>query len=750
MPKKQKKKATFKKRKKQSTDFVHFGCWNQGLCDMVEKNNPLSNVMFTLNEYVKHIDIDFITVAGDNYYPNKIKIGKDKKIKRIYDKNLKSGFDCLPNGKEIYMLLGNHDLETNLEKNPNIFIEDTDTLEENCYILSKELEYSDSHKPPIKFVFNQSKLIDKTLILMIDTSLYSKTPEEYLQCYNNLLSKNLKSIGDIIKIQSMFVLNSIKKNMGRFRNLVLIGHHPITGNKVKNGLKLIKPFKGFIDLFVDIYNILGDTVNYNYLCADLHLHQEGYVRINDMVINQYIVGTGGTKLDDNSKVFQERTITTVGGHKIVYDMTLSDKVYGFLHCSARDGKFNCAFVNTLQKGGRKNKVGGMTDEVRQYWEEISRQNPDLIRGILALDEKKPSDLVEIVRTPENYNSWAQLKELDTGNTYPPYEQAKAEAEAQLQPQPGTFLGDRIAAVKQTYANFKQSPPAPNLTMALPFFGIRFYESRDKGIYDRDVLSNIQTVSRENIQINQCVPAQIDALSKIVKGEQYMNADEFNTVDCPLLGSQYYTSGPTPMQITEMMNGHLIEIGENCIGPPQTKFFRWDAQKSMYYSNNFPLILSMNLRDTFAKPLFEKYGNDTTNIDKLEYVFIPILYDIGQGQNSKQAHAMNIIIDLSYLKQQKNMDFWNVSIDTLPQDQYNNFIIECSRYITIFDTTHWKSSISSWYEREIQTQLNSIGPDVYMVLEYYPLISPGGIEGCIAHNLNIAGGSKKRTKKKKYK
>ena len=32
------------------------------------------------------------------------------------------------------MLLGNHDLETNLEKDPNIFIEDTGILEENCYI----------------------------------------------------------------------------------------------------------------------------------------------------------------------------------------------------------------------------------------------------------------------------------------------------------------------------------------------------------------------------------------------------------------------------------------------------------------------------------------------------------------------------------------------------------------------------------------------------------------------------------------
>ena len=95
MLRKQKKKTTFKKRKKQSTDFIHFGCWNQGLCDMVEKGNPLSNVMFTLNEYINHINIDFITVAGDNYYPNKIKNSNGNKIKRIYDTNLKSGFDCL-------------------------------------------------------------------------------------------------------------------------------------------------------------------------------------------------------------------------------------------------------------------------------------------------------------------------------------------------------------------------------------------------------------------------------------------------------------------------------------------------------------------------------------------------------------------------------------------------------------------------------------------------------------------------------
>tara|TARA_B110001469_G_scaffold42808_1_gene42272 strand:- start:1454 stop:3646 length:2193 start_codon:yes stop_codon:yes gene_type:complete len=728
MLRKQKKKTTFKKRKKQSTDFIHFGCWNQGLCDMVEKGNPLSNVMFTLNEYINHINIDFITVAGDNYYPNKIKNSNGNKIKRIYDTNLKSGFDCLPNGKEIYMLLGNHDLETNLEKDPNIFIEDSDILEENCYILSKELEYSDSHKPPIKFVFNQSKLIDKTLILMIDTSLYSKNPEEYLQCYNNLLSKNLKSIEDIINIQSMFVLNSIKNNMGRFRNLVLIGHHPITGNKVKNGLKLIKPFKGFIDLFVDIYNMLGDTIHYNYLCADLHLHQEGYVKINDMVINQYIVGTGGTKLDDNSKVFQDRTITTVGGHTIVYDMVMSDKVYGFLHCSAQDGDFHCAFVNTLQKGGMK---GGVYTEKELI--AIKKENPILIQRILALSEPEYNGL-----TAEDQETYRQIKSLDSQGYF------------YNEPRRGAFnLKSKVAASNELQGIGNEAS-TQNIAVALPFFGIRYYESQDKGMYERDLLSKIQQVAREHGTTNQCVPAQADALTKIARGEQYENQD----VSCPLLGSEYWTA-PTP-EAGSVLNSQLKEIGENCLGNPSSGFFRWN-QAIEKFNPNFPLVLLMNIRDTFLKPLLDKYGREASKQGSMEYVFIPIVYDVGSKNERETSHempgyghAMNIIIDLSYLKQKQKTepDFWNVSIHTLPKNLYDDFIIECSRYITIFDKNHMKSTIPSWYNREIMLALTRY-ENFYMIMSYYPLISSGGVNGCTAHTLNIAGGSKnkKRTKKR---
>lgn len=350
------KKYTKKKIKPIVKNFLHFGCWNQGLCDMVNNNNPLSNVMYTIDNYIDNIDIDFLCIAGDNYYPKKNKINKEEKIKRIYDKDLKSGFDCLPHDKEIYMLLGNHDLETNTKSKNNIFLEDTDIPESGCYILNKELEYSDNHDPPIHFVFNHSKLIDKTLIIMIDSSLYMKDAEELMECYNLLLSRNLRSIEDIIKIQSIFVLNTIKKNIGKFTNLVLIGHHPITGNKIKKGIKLIKPFLEFINLFLEIYNILGDEINYNYLCADLHLYQEGIVKIDNMIINQYIVGTGGTKLDDNSKVFPEFSEIEVKNHNIKYQMFNSIKKHGFLHCQIYGEHFDCAFVEAINRnidGGNK-------------------------------------------------------------------------------------------------------------------------------------------------------------------------------------------------------------------------------------------------------------------------------------------------------------------------------------------------------------------------------------------------------------
>ena len=70
--------------------FIHFGCWNNGQCSS-DGTNGLSLTMQKLNSYVKENSVDFITVAGDNYYPPKGSAGK-----KFIIEDFTSGFSCLP------------------------------------------------------------------------------------------------------------------------------------------------------------------------------------------------------------------------------------------------------------------------------------------------------------------------------------------------------------------------------------------------------------------------------------------------------------------------------------------------------------------------------------------------------------------------------------------------------------------------------------------------------------------------------
>ena len=80
--------------------FIHFGCWNKGECTRDAIANDLSRVMSKLNTYIGTNPIDFIVVAGDNYYPTT----DDKTI--INQGYLESGFACLPSNVPKYILYG--------------------------------------------------------------------------------------------------------------------------------------------------------------------------------------------------------------------------------------------------------------------------------------------------------------------------------------------------------------------------------------------------------------------------------------------------------------------------------------------------------------------------------------------------------------------------------------------------------------------------------------------------------------------
>ena len=57
--------------------FVHFGCWNNL---NVDNGSGLNQVMVKLNAYVQEEQgqqpVEFVIVAGDNYYPDKNTIGE--------------------------------------------------------------------------------------------------------------------------------------------------------------------------------------------------------------------------------------------------------------------------------------------------------------------------------------------------------------------------------------------------------------------------------------------------------------------------------------------------------------------------------------------------------------------------------------------------------------------------------------------------------------------------------------------------
>ena len=319
-------------------NFIHFGCWN----NLNPDKGCLINVMKLLKERLKDIDkpnIDFLTIAGDNYYPKKKKVeGKKKKI--IIPELLNQGFEYLPREIPIYMILGNHDLETNIGKG-NFFINNLDNpvSKNDCSVIEYE-QISKNNNENIEYnLFKEMMLENGTLIIMIDTSMYSVDVNEYLPCYEFFLQGEIANytIEELRAYQLSLIIKTITKykDVG-INNLILIGHHPIIGLKIKDGNDTrINDIIEFDNVLKEIYSILEDKVNYFYLCADVHLYQEGNIvtKIDDiptMKIQQYIVGTGGTELD--TCVGESNIGEKIENERLTYTMTRCQERCGFLEC----------------------------------------------------------------------------------------------------------------------------------------------------------------------------------------------------------------------------------------------------------------------------------------------------------------------------------------------------------------------------------------------------------------------------------
>ena len=371
--------------------FIHFGCWNN-LCN--ENNTGLRDVIAKLKTHIKNptttTDVQFISVAGDNYYALKDKETRNIQVKKvvqtvfddtIYKKrsylsqnDIQEGFNQLQSIDDeipINVIYGNHDLEKNEKftvaenidcNNEQITVE----LAENTQYGNKDCQMMEDQKTTVKNLNTKNMKLDKfitpsfdedTFVCMIDSTVYSNDFNQ--GCYEK--DKQVE-----IDKQNLDVLCSYNKikNKESVKNIIIIGHHPITfekgksvdktkvktlvnsnTNKNSHTKKIAKdkdktiPTNDFLEFFLKLNKEIkkqSPNANLIYLCADTHLFQYGKIKIekgDDTVnITQIIAGTGGTTLDKNiseSKMNKDINKKT-GEYTITYKVLESLSEHGFV------------------------------------------------------------------------------------------------------------------------------------------------------------------------------------------------------------------------------------------------------------------------------------------------------------------------------------------------------------------------------------------------------------------------------------
>tara|TARA_B100000524_G_scaffold16219_1_gene8670 strand:- start:5738 stop:6748 length:1011 start_codon:yes stop_codon:yes gene_type:complete len=315
--------------------FIQFGCWNKDFCSLDEPYlSPISNVMHNIKSKVESESYDFLIISGDNYYPDNIKFEnkefEDKKLKiKIFDfEKFISGFICLSNlNIPKYLLFGNHEyndivvLKEEMDRINSLpkKEKEKELLSLNFYKCKsleqqKNLASSDNSITIFEYVLFYNDDSTNTLLIMIDTTIYDNVKVK--ECYENILGESDIENIDIerIKILQFTKILEILNIYSEASTIIFSGHHPIIWCKNKNGDKF-DYVEELINLFIQFEEFLFQK-KIIYLCADTHLYQKGYVLIkcnndNILPIEQHIVGTGGTDLDNiceisNYKLFSSR------------------------------------------------------------------------------------------------------------------------------------------------------------------------------------------------------------------------------------------------------------------------------------------------------------------------------------------------------------------------------------------------------------------------------------------------------------
>ena len=250
-------------------------------------DKPRSSVADALREN----PIKTLILGGDNIYPNKVRIGNN--VKKVYNlKTLMNGIDMLY-GKDIYTALGNHNVDGSTL---NV------QLSLNKWIIPSRY-YS------VNFADHSLIVIDSNLI----------TTDKY----------------NIMKEWLMTTINYLKD---KGRKYYYVQHDPFISFK--------KSKKTVLANISEMLNILAHYPPIMILCADTHNYQKGTLKVGDVSITQYIVGTGGASPDPVT--VEIGTSETVDD--ITYKMTDYIPGYGYLEVSDET-----KFIKVLEWSGGKRR-----------------------------------------------------------------------------------------------------------------------------------------------------------------------------------------------------------------------------------------------------------------------------------------------------------------------------------------------------------------------------------------------------------
>lgn len=279
--------------------LIFFGCWG-------DYKNRVKEVLDSLYKYIKRNPVTNVIVAGDNYY-----IDKDEDKQKKYVPGDASSIIGLLHlaTMDVHtdVLAGNHEYDR-IEKS-KVIGEHKDELseEDECFILQEETKaFDDIHKEKFNFSTIHSDedksflLLNNVLYLFLDSSMYEyKLPE----CYASYPEKYDETILGRLQQQQLDKMRTIlRMNQGTYEKITFCAHHPLYIFRVKEGVYK-DPVPNY-KILSALFNFLQDVeiVEVDYLCADFHVYQESNLHVTHsgrtIIMNQYIVGTGGTELDE--------------------------------------------------------------------------------------------------------------------------------------------------------------------------------------------------------------------------------------------------------------------------------------------------------------------------------------------------------------------------------------------------------------------------------------------------------------------